>query len=114
MGTPMIETRYYSGMLYALADKHRGDRRAELLDAAERLDALTVTVRGMMIERDSYRDVIEAALAWWESIGPVEYRLDDHICHPMVNCSGEPERALARAVVALLDYRRQAKDGRLE
>ena len=28
MGTPMIETRHYSGMLYALADKHRGDRRA--------------------------------------------------------------------------------------
>ena len=98
MGTPMIETRHYSGMLYALADKHRGDRRAELLDAAERLDALTVTVRGMEIERDSYRDVIKAALAWWEGRRPHGFTAQDHLREPMVNCSGELERALARAV----------------
>lgn len=42
--------------------------------------------------------LLDAAFAWWESRRPVEFGLDDHIHHPMVNCCGELERALARAV----------------
>ena len=51
-----------------------------------------------MIERDRYSDVIKAALAWWEGRRPHGFTAQDHLRDPMVNCCGELERALARAV----------------
>lgn len=51
-----------------------------------------------MIERDRYSDVFKAALAWWEGRRPHGFTAQDHLREPMVNCCGELERALARAV----------------
>lgn len=55
-----VETKTYSAMLYALADELRKASPAHpvlaspepLEEAAERLDMLTITIRGLEIQRD--------------------------------------------------------------
>lgn len=63
----MIETKSYSAMLYALADELRKASPAHpsagiavpLEEAAERLDTLTVTIRGLEIQRFELLAAIE-------------------------------------------------------
>lgn len=69
----MIETKTYSAMLYSMADELRKASPAHpvlaspkpLEEAAERLDTLTVTIRGLEIQRDelaeSMRNIFPAA-----------------------------------------------------
>ena len=42
--------------------------------------------------------VVGAAKAWWVSKKPVAYSNSEHLENPTINCCGEEEKELARAV----------------
>lgn len=66
-----VETKTYSAMLYALADELRKASPAHpvlaspepLEEAAERLDMLTVTIRGLVIQRDELLASLDAFIS---------------------------------------------------
>ncbi len=66
----MKPTNHYSAMLYALADeicKEDGcttQSAEEVEEAAERLDTLTITIRGMEIERSDMLSALEKFIQW--------------------------------------------------
>lgn len=77
-------TKEYSAMLYALADeieKEEGcvtESHEAVREAAQRMDELTVTIRGMEIQQEGLLESLEwllnrAAPEWESESGVVEY-----------------------------------------
>jgi hypothetical protein len=46
--------------------------------------------------------VLDSAVAWWVSRRPLAFDEEDHLDNPRVNCSGDEQVALARAVAKYL------------
>ena len=55
-------------------------------------------------QRKAQDDLLQAALAWWESNRPTGWDLRQHLDCPKVNAVGTPaEQALAQAVAAAVE-----------
>lgn len=71
-------TKEYSAMLYALADeieKEEGcvtESHEDVREAAQRMDELTVTIRGMEIQQEGLLTALEAGRRLIELISPFE------------------------------------------
>ena len=67
----MTPTKTLSAMLYELADDlvvaGLIDNSAEVEQAAERLDTLTVTIRGLETQRDMLIEAAQAVIDRWDS-----------------------------------------------
>ena len=67
----MIPTKTYSAMLYELSDELIAAgftvNSAQVEQAAERLDTLTVTIRGLETQRDMLIEAAQAVIDRWDS-----------------------------------------------
>lgn len=54
-------------------------------------------------QRTALEQTKQAALAWWESLRPVDWSLRQHIDNPTVNTASANERRMAEAVAASVE-----------
>ena len=71
------------------------------LELIEDLDKSESEIARLRAERDAMLPLLAAARAWWLAKQPLAYTAEQHLRNPEINCCGDYERALARAVAGL-------------